>query len=438
MIINQKKDLINYIDILKDEIIAIGKDIFEHPELGFKEYRTSDIIKEFLKKLNIPYADDISITGIKATIGNPSSDFNIGLICEMDGVPTIGHKYSSEDLGAAHSCAHSNQVAIMLGVFKALWDKEFFNDKVGKVTLIATPSEEYTDFDYRNKLINNGDINFCSGKQDMISKGIFNDIDLIISCHTMGSTDKPMLDINSSLNGFIRKEVEYHGVAAHAGACPHLGKNALNAANIGLMSANMQRETFEEKDYIRFHSIIKNGGHTVNTIPSLVSLEAYVRGNTLEGIIKANDKINRALEAGAYATGCGITIKDTLGYMPFKQCKDLSNALKPNMIDFVDEITDSKVSMASGDIGDVGYIIPSVQFGFSGFSGNVHGPDFDISDENMAYIIPAKIILGTLWDLCTANGKLAKEIIHSNTMPSVEKYKNLWLDNNVSIINKSF
>lgn len=433
-----KSELTRIIDSLKSETINIGRDIFENPELGFKEFRTSEVIKTYLNDLDLPYEDNISITGVRTTIGNPNATFNIGIICEMDAVPTKGHPYSSNDLDAAHSCAHSNQVAIMLSVVKALKISRFFENMDGKLTFIATPSEEYTDFEYRESLIREDKIRYCSGKQDMLYNGVFEDIDLIISCHTMGSRDKPLADINSTLNGFIKKSVSYHGKAAHAGACPHLGINALNAANIGLMSANTQRETFEERDYIRFHSIITNGGHTVNTIPDLVTIDAYVRGNTLDGMLQANKTINRALEAGAYATGCAITIEDTLGYMPFTQCRDLSYVLKENISEYVVDVIDSQASMASGDIGDVGYVIPTIQFGFSGFSGNVHGPNFEISDEETAYIIPGKAIVKTLYDLYKNNGALAKEIIANNPRPTYNDYKNLWLDNNVTTINKDF
>lgn len=52
----------------KDEIIAIGEDIFNHPELGYKENRTSVLVQCTLDSLNIPYEKDLAITGVKGNL----------------------------------------------------------------------------------------------------------------------------------------------------------------------------------------------------------------------------------------------------------------------------------------------------------------------------------------------------------------------------------
>lgn len=425
-----KKLLCEIIDKNREEIINIGNDIFKNPELGFKEHRTSNLMTTYLRNLGLDIEENISVTGLKSWIGN-GEGINIAIIAEMDAVPTSGHKYSTEDKGAAHTCAHSNQVAIMLGVMKALKESNILDSLGGKVTLIGTPAEEFTDFEYREGLIKEGKINYMSGKQDMISKGIFDDVDLIISCHTMGGIKERKADINSTLNGFIAKKVTYFGKAAHSGAAPHLGINALNAATIGLTAVNAQRETFIDEHNIRVHGIIKEGGQTVNTVPEKVVIEGYVRGGTLESILDANYKVDRAFEAGAYAVGGKCTIEDTVGYMPFEQCSDLSKVLKENLSILIgdESIIDGQKSMASGDIGDLGVIKPTVQFGFSGFSGNVHGPDFEIVDEEMAYIIPQKAVIMTIVDLLESNGYKAKEIVENNPSNlTKDDYLRNWLE----------
>lgn len=426
-----KKSLCNIIDKNKEEIIDIGNDIFRNPELGFKEFRTSKLMTDYLTNIGLNVEKNISVTGIKSTIGNKEG-INIGIITELDAVPTNGHKYSTEDKGAAHTCAHSNQIAIMLGVMKALKESNILDKIGGTVTLLGTPAEEFTDFEYRKQLIESGKINYMSGKQDMISKGVFDDVDLIISCHTMGETKTRMADVNSSLNGFIAKKVTYYGKAAHSGAAPHLGINALNAATIGLTAVNAQRETFMDEHNIRVHGIIKEGGQTVNTVPERVVIEGYVRGGTLESILDANSKVDRAFEAGAYAVGGKCEIEDTYGYMPFSQCSDLSQVMKQNLGKLIGlkNIIDGKKSMASGDIGDLAALKPTIQFGFSGFRGNVHGPDFEMVDEEMAYIIPAKAVAMTIIDLLDSNGYKAKEIIDKNPgRLTKQNYIKDWLGN---------
>lgn len=424
-----KELLCNIIEKNRNEIINIGENIFTNPELGFKEFKTSKVIAEYLSNMSLDFEDSISVTGIKSSIGN--NGINIGLIAEMDAVPTYGHKYSSDDSSAAHSCAHSNQVAIMLGVIKALKESGVLNKLNGRVTLIGTPAEEFTDLDYRRELVRSGKIKYMSGKQDMVAKGVFDDVDLIISCHVMGGIRERKADVNSTLNGFISKKVTYYGKAAHSGAAPHLGINALNAAVIGLAAVNAQRETFLDENNIRVHGIIAEGGQTANTVPDKVVIESYVRGKNLESILDANFKVDRAYKAGAYAVGARCVIEDTPGYVPFKQCSDLSEVIKVNLSSLIGEenVINGQSSMASGDIGDLATMIPTIQFGFSGSNGNVHGADFEIIDKEMAYIIPAKAIAMTIVDLLKNNASEGKKIIKNNQpIFTKEEYIERWLE----------
>ncbi len=423
-----KQYLFDTVEKLKPRIISIGRQLFEHPELGFKEFKTAELIKSILDEYNLTYESELSITGLKCTFGN-GKGYNVGILAELDALPTFGHRCGSDDSSAAHSCGHSIQVAIMLGVIMALNEAKFFDTFNGSITFVGAPAEEFTDIDYRKSLLKESKIKYLSGKQDMINNGVFDDIDLMISCHTMGEKAERSADVNSHLNGFIHKEVIYTGKAAHAGANPHQGINALNAALIGLSAVNFQRETFIDEDNIRVHSIIKNGNNTVNTVPDKVEVEAYVRGNEIDSLLEVNKKVNRSFEAGAYAIGAKIEIIDTNGYIPFEQSKELSAVMKKNLALFIekDNIADGFMSMASGDIGDLATIIPTIQFGFSGVKGAVHGPDFEIVDEEMSYIIPAKAVLGTLFDLFE-DTTLIENII-SSFKPSMTKedYFREWL-----------
>ena len=72
---------------------------------------------------------------------------------------------------------------------------------------------------------------------------------------------------NSACTGFVGKTVYLHGKAAHAAAAPHMGVNALNAACLGMSALGMIRETFEEKDCVRVHPYIREGGEAINVVP---------------------------------------------------------------------------------------------------------------------------------------------------------------------------
>ena len=93
------------LDRILPEFIAMREDIYRHPELGFKEFRTREKTIEALDKAGIPH-EDVAYTGIRAVLDSGKPGPNIGLITEFDAVPTFGHPYASEDSYAAHTCGH--------------------------------------------------------------------------------------------------------------------------------------------------------------------------------------------------------------------------------------------------------------------------------------------------------------------------------------------
>ncbi len=66
-----------------------------------------------------------------------------------------------------------------------------------------------------------------------------------------------------------------------------------------------------------------------------------------------------------------------------------------------EQILKNQVSGASGDIGDLSYLIPSVQFEFSGIEGQIHSANFTIRDEENVYTNVVQVVLGTIYDLLT-------------------------------------
>lgn len=192
----------NVINSIKNEMIDLSEDIFKNPELGFKEFETNKLISKILDKCNIDYKNDIAITGIKSTVDSGKEGPHISLLCEIDSVPSTDHKYIGKNDQCAHSCGHYAQICIILGAFISLKKCGIIDELGGKISFIATPAEEYCDFNYRENLIEDNKISYMSGKQEMVRLNTFNDIDLIISCHSMTPNDKYYGEINSSLNGF--------------------------------------------------------------------------------------------------------------------------------------------------------------------------------------------------------------------------------------------
>ena len=401
------------LDSLRKEMIELSEEIFKNPELGFKEFETNKLICEKLEKYKINYTNDIAITGIKATIDSKKEGPHIALLCELDSVPSTEHKYLGKRDNCAHSCGHYAQVGMMLGTFLALKESNIIDELGGKISFIATPAEEYCDFDYRENLVKENKLSYISGKQEMIKLNTFKDIDLVLSAHAMPPGTGHFAEVNSSLNGFLGKKITFRGVSAHAGLNPSDGVNALNAANVALNAIAYLRETFKEEDAIRVHYVISDGGASVNSVPDKVTIDMYIRAKTLDAIMDVNKKVDRAFRGGALAIGAELEITNTGGYLPLTQDENLTQAVKDNMLKFMDKdkILSDCHSFASGDIGDLSYLVPTVQIGVSGFAGRVHGNDFRTEDTHIAYELPITYFTETVKDLLRDNGRRTKEIL---------------------------
>ncbi|MGI6667128.1 MAG: amidohydrolase [Bacillota bacterium] len=416
-----------------DEIIEIGNDIFAHPELGYKEFRTSDIVGTMFKKMGLEFQDGLAITGKKARIPGREHRLNVCIMGELDSVLCPDHPHADPKTGAAHSCGHNAQIASMLGAGFGLVFSGVMSELDGDVTLLAVPSEEYVEIEYRDSLRREGKIKFLGGKQEMIAIGAMDDIDISMLTH-LSTFDDPTKKarIGGTSNGFIGKNVFFRGKEAHAGGSPEKGVNALKAAMLGLTAIDMQRETFRESDTIRIHPIITKGGDLVNIVPADVRVETYVRGKTIQAILDACKKVDRSLRAGALALGAEVEIRTLPGYLP--------NSNNPNMVDLHhknlasligEDSVGVSVSHTTGstDMGDISAIMPTIHPYGGGVRGQGHTKNYEIVDPYLAYVVPAKAMAMTAIDLL-ANGAAEGLRIKSEYTPlfTKETYLKMWED----------
>ena len=388
------KKALTYIDKHKKQIFDLADALWTHPELGYKEFKTKKILTDYLKSNGFTIENECVETAFTVSLG--SGHPHIGLVAEMDALPTLGQKHANKEDLAAHSCGHFSQCVIMCAAITALKEENF----KGKITLFFTPAEEYTDIAYRRQLIKQGRIKYVGGKINLLEKGIFDDVDLIIHCHAM-SEGPYDFSVNSNLAGFIYKEITFLGKAAHAAVTPHLGVNALNACTLFLDAVGMLRETFREQDSIRFHGFISNGGQTVNSIPEKVVYECYVRAMKQEPLLKTAKMIDEAAIHSAKAIGARARIKNSPGYLPLIPDPIISDTIFKVMHDYAEDarIKNGEDSMAAGDIGDVSVFKPTVQFGYGGFSGAPHSKLFEVKDPELVFIKTAKVVVSSVLEL---------------------------------------
>ena len=325
-----KNDIAVVVERYREELSRICEYIFSNPEVGYEEYKSSKILADFLKnsgfELQYPYCG--FDTAFRAEYG--SGDMSFCVMCEYDALPKIGH-------ACGHNLIATAGIAAALAI-KELMDK---NSISAKLIVMGTPAEEAQ-----------------GGKIDLLKAGAFEDIDACVLCHPFSSTGTDPGELAVS-----RFDIEFHGRAAHAAACPEEGINALDAMNLAFAGVNAWRQHIPESS--RVHGIITSGGAAANIIPDLTKGFFYLRSLSNEDCEAMEERFENIVKGAALMTGC-----------EYKFCKRpnsyLANKPYPNFDEFIEhklqEFSMNPVALTeriSTDYGNVSQKLPGCNFFFS-------------------------------------------------------------------------
>lgn len=399
--------------------------IWKNPEPGYREWKTHKYLAEAYEKLGYQLTVAGDIPGFTALVDTGRPGPTVMVFGEMDSLIIPSHPDADPETGAVHACGHCAQSAALLGLAAALKEPGILDELSGKILLVAVPAEEMIEMEFRTQLREQGTIRYMGGKPEFLYRGLLDGADLAFMVHT-GRSGPHSCTCNGGTNGFIVKNITFEGVAAHAGGSPHRGVNALYAANLALNAINALRETFQDNAHIRVHPVITAGGDSVNTIPADVRLESYVRGADMASIVEANNKVNRAVAGAAVAMGAKVRIKDTPGYWPRYNDRQLMQTFEEAMAPVMEKIDFNTAAWGAGssDMGDISALMPSVHPTIGGATGTAHGVDYQISDPETACVDSAKIQLLTIKLLLQDDAARAKKIVadYKPNFTSKEEY----------------
>ena len=415
MISTERANQLKEIVASQREVMFSAADyIWKHPETGYREWKTHAYLAEEFKKLGYELVEAGNIPGFYADIDTGKPGPKLLIMGELDSLIVSTHPDCDPETGYVHACGHHCQVSALLGIAAALKQPGAMDSMSGSIRLMAVPAEELIEIGFREELRTQGVIKYFGGKVEFMHRGYMDGCDIALLVHT-GGGDHPSIALTPGSNGCVTKNINFVGVSAHAGGSPHLGVNALYAASQAMNAANALRETFQEKDTIRFHPIITKGGGAVNAIPNDVRMESYVRGASLEAIKEANTKINRALAASAAAMGANVVLKDRPGYTPLEneeQLYDLTCEIVKQCFG-EDALVKRGRSTGCTDMGDVSAVMPTVQPYASGACGVGHGSDYRIADPESALVMSAQYQVLMAEALLSNNAELGKKIIQN-------------------------
>lgn len=408
------------VDARGADLEGLARAIFAQPELGFKEHKTSRLVRDWFDRMALPHQDNIAITGTRAVIEGGQPGPTVAIIGELDSLLCWEHPDKEPSTGAVHACGHNAQIASMLGAGLAL--QEVAQDLAGRVVLMAVPAEEYVELEERLQFRERGELEFLGGKAEMVRLGAFDDVDVAMMVHTTSLPEDGQIAVGGSNNGLVAKFVRFIGYTSHAGGAPDKGINALYAAHVAMAGLNAIRETFRDQDHVRVHPIITRGGDVVNAIPADVRMEIFCRAATVEAIEATHRKVDRALEAGAHALGAAVEITTLPGYLPLAHDPNLVSLFRANAETIVgrENVREKGHSGGSTDMGDICHILPSVHPYAGGASGAGHGADYRIADHTLAVLNPARAMAMTAIDLL-ANGAPEARRVKAEFQPRMTK-----------------
>lgn len=126
-------------------LVDLRRDFHSYPELGYREYRTSEKIRKILDEFSVEYVHSVAETGIVAVIKARHDGPVRGFRADMDALP-IEEKntvpYASQHNGVMHACGHDGHMTIGLGIIRFLLEKKWTDTGTGKILFFFQPAEE--------------------------------------------------------------------------------------------------------------------------------------------------------------------------------------------------------------------------------------------------------------------------------------------------------
>lgn len=409
-----------------DEVYDIAKDIYMHPELGYKEYRTKDIVEKYIKK----YLHNVDIqsfakTGLKFTLPTKEKKpLKMAFVVELDAVYAPTHFHADKETGAAHNCGHYSQIGIGLALFRALIEENIYQNFDFSISFVFVPAEEFLDLDYREQLRKNNEIVYFGGKPEAMRLGIFDEFDFAMATHAMGGDFKERtIEINSDLAGFLYKKYHFTGKAAHAGFSPFTGINAYSISTLFNVGIGLMRQQLDEKEMVRLNPIIMESDMGTNVIPNSITIGTDVRTQTVEYMKDIVKRVDDVAKGSAMSLQGQVNIETQMGYLPFLQNRYLSSFVMDtfNSYEKIPSIRNENPISAAGDIGDLSFMMPCLQVGYSGFAGTIHGDDFIENDPEFIFSIFPEFLLEVLKNM---DGKIDKNELYHRDYREYEKLIN--------------
>ncbi len=289
------------IDELLPDMVAMRRDLHEHPELAFEEVRTAGIVAGRLRALGLDVRTGVAKTGVVGTLTGGRAGANaktLAIRADMDALPI--HELNEIDYrstidGKMHACGHDGHTSILLAVADILSKRR--DELNGNVKFVFQPAEEV-----------------IGGAEPMVKEGALEGVDNIIGLHLFSNYPLGRVGVRSgpTFASADKLVLKVRGKGGHA-AMPEGAIDPIVVASyiVTALQTLISRETSPFSPAVITIGRIE-AGNAFNIIPELAELHGTMRAYSVEHREKLLRRIRELCQGVASALGasCEVEISD--------------------------------------------------------------------------------------------------------------------------------
>ena len=271
-------------------LVELRRDLHAHPELGFEEHRTADIVARLLSEAGFAVHRGLATTGVVGTMKIGEGSRRIGLRADMDALAmpeTAERPYKSVFSGRMHACGHDGHTTLLIGAAREIARRRNFS---GTLHLIFQPAEEGR-----------------GGAKKMVDDGLFRlfPCDAVYGLHNMPGLepDEAAVVQGPQLASSDSWRLTLRGIGTH-GAKPHLGRDPIAAASFFLNSLHTivsRRIDPLQPAVVSACSVQAGDPRALNVIPEFVEIGGTARAYSPEVRSRLEEEIGLVARAAAEA-----------------------------------------------------------------------------------------------------------------------------------------
>jgi aminobenzoyl-glutamate utilization protein B len=291
---NSKK-IWQLVDARRDDYEALSDRIWDMPELCYGEYRSVAEHRTMLEQEGFRITENVA--GIPTAVMGEAGDGGpvIAILGEYDALPGlsqvagIAEPREMERGGNGHGCGHNLLGSAALLAATAVKNYLAEAGIKGRVRYYGCPAEEGG-----------------AAKTFMVRAGCFDDVDIAITWHP-GAMNR--VDDALSLAG-ARIDYAFRGRASHAAASPHLGRSALDAVELMNVGVNYMREHIPSDARIHY-AVLDAGGVAPNVVQAYAKVRYSIRARDVQGMNALVERVRKVADGAALMTETRVEVKYT-------------------------------------------------------------------------------------------------------------------------------